>query len=182
MSKTFIIYCLFFNALLLSQTMNANECSHILNTKVKDINGQEVNLCQYQGKVLLIVNTASKCGFTKQYTNLQNLYNKYKENGFEVLAFPSNDFANQEPANNEQIQKFCKTEFNIPFPIFAKVHVKGKNQLELYEKLSSAKGTAQWNFQKYLINKKGQVVKKFAPWVNPVSKEITNAIEEELNK
>lgn len=159
-----------------------SDCSSILDTKVKNINGEEVNLCQYQGKVLLIVNTASKCGFTRQYADLQKLYVKYKDSGFEVLAFPSNDFANQEPAKEEQIQKFCKSEFNITFPLFSKIHVKGKNQFELYEKLSSAKGGVQWNFQKYLINKKGQVVAKFAPWVNPLSKDIVQSIEYEVSK
>lgn len=161
---------------------NISACSTLLNTTVKDIEGNEVNLCKYYGKVLLIVNTASKCGFTKQFYDLEKIYEQYKSQGLEILAFPSNDFANQEPANDEQIKNLCKTEYKTSFPLFAKAHVKGKSRLKLYEDLASAKGDVQWNFQKYLINKRGQVVKKFAPWVSPNSKDILKAIDEELKK
>lgn len=161
---------------------NLSACSTLLNTTVKDIDGNEVNLCKYYGKVLLIVNTASKCGFTKQFYDLEKIYEQYKSQGLEILAFPSNDFANQEPANDDQIKNICKTEYKTTFPLFAKSHVKGKSKLKLYEDLASAKGDVQWNFQKYLINKKGQVVKKFAPWISPNSKDIVKAINEELKK
>jgi glutathione peroxidase len=189
----YLIAIFLFNALLCASaekdiplsssiSMYSDNCSHILDTTVKDLNGQEVNLCKYKGKILLIVNTASKCGFTKQFSDLQKLYEKYRGQGLEILAFPSNDFAQQEPGSEEQIKKFCKEELGITFPIFGKVHVRGKNQSLLYEKLSSAKGGVQWNFQKYLINKKGQAINKFAPWVNPLSPPVIKAIENEIKK
>ncbi|MDX1921000.1 MAG: glutathione peroxidase, partial [Candidatus Caenarcaniphilales bacterium] len=159
-----------------------NTCSSLLNTLVKDIDGNEVNLCKYQGKVLLIVNTASKCGFTKQFYDLEKIYEQFKGQGLEILAFPSNDFANQEPANEEQIKNICRVDYKTTFPLFSKTHVKGKNRSQLYENLTSGKGDVQWNFQKYLVNKKGQVVKKFAPWVSPSSQDIVKAINEELKK
>lgn len=177
------ILCLSVSSSQAGEKVNSNSgCSDLLNTQVKTIEGEEISLCKYQGKVLLIVNTASKCGFTKQYADLENLYDKYKADGFEVLAFPSNDFADQEPGNEEQIKKFCSANFNVTFPLHAKSHVKGKNKSDLYLKLSSAKGDVQWNFQKYLVNRKGQVIKKFAPWTSPLSPSLEDLIKEELKK
>jgi glutathione peroxidase len=177
---TLILSILFLNTM--NFPIEANNCSNLLNTVVKDIDGHEVNLCKYQGKVILVVNTASRCGFTGQYGDLEKVYKKYKERGLEVLAFPSNDFAGQEPGNEEQIKKFCQINYDVSFPMFAKVHVRGREQSPIYEKLTSSKGTVQWNFQKYLINKKGQVVKKFAPWIKPISSPLETAILEELTK
>jgi glutathione peroxidase len=160
----------------------SQSCSNLLNTEVNDIDGKPVNLCKYQGKVLLIVNTASKCGFTGQYKDLEILYEKYKDKGFEILAFPSNDFASQEPGNEEQIKKFCTLSYHTTFPLFAKVHVKGKEQNELYQKLTKSKGDVTWNFQKYIVSKNGEVIKKFAPWTSPTSKSIEEIIRAELAK
>jgi glutathione peroxidase len=165
-----------------SAAVTTNNCPDLLNIKVKDINGQEVNLCKYQGKVLLIVNTASKCGFTCQYADLEKLYQKYHSQGFEILAFPSNDFLNQEPAADEQIKSFCSLNYNISFPLFAKIKVKGKEQSPLYAKLSALKGSPQWNFQKYLINREGKLIEKFAPITSPLSAKIEKSIKLELNK
>ncbi len=167
----------------IAQSQNsAIKCSDLLNTKVKDIDGQEVNLCKYQGKVLLIVNTASKCGFTGQYADLEKLYQKYHNQGFEILAFPSNDFLNQEPANNEEIKSFCTLNYNISFPLFAKIKVKGKEQSPLYAKLSAAKGNPQWNFQKYLISREGKVIENFAPLTSPLSAKLEKSIMAEIKR
>jgi glutathione peroxidase len=175
----FTILFIFSNSMVFSKD---NCSSNILNTVVKDIDGKDVNLCNYEGKVLLIVNTASKCGFAGQYKDLEKLYEKYKAKGFEVLAFPSNDFAGQEPGNETEIKKFCTLNYQATFPLFSKVHVKGKQQNPLYQKLTSAKGGVQWNFQKYLVARNGQVVKKFSPWTSPLSDDIEKAIVNELNK
>ncbi|MDX1918707.1 MAG: glutathione peroxidase [Candidatus Caenarcaniphilales bacterium] len=157
-----------------------DRCSGVLNHKVRDIHGGEVDLCNYQGKALLVVNTASKCGFTGQYDDLQKLYEIYHSRGFEVLAFPSNDFAAQEPGDNQQIAKFCTVNYKITFPLFAKINVKGKEQSPFYSDLEKAKGGVVWNFQKYLIDRNGKVIGKFAPWTNPMSEIIQREIEKIL--
>lgn len=148
------------------------------------INGKEKSLSEYQGKVLLIVNTASGCGFTPQYAALQSLYEKYHSQGFEVLAFPSNDFGKQEPGSNQEIEKFCNLRFKVKFPLFEKIDVKGESIHPLYRYLtmqSSKKGSIKWNFSKFLIDKNGQVVDRFAPMTDPLSKKMTQAIEELLS-
>lgn len=157
-------------------------CSDLLQTKVKKYDGSIADLCNYQGQVLLIVNTASKCGFTGQFSELETLYKEYKEQGFMVLAFPSGDFMWQEFSSDKQIQEFCSKKFAVTFPVFAKAHVKGSNQLDLFNKLSSKMGSPKWNFQKYLINREGEVVKTFAPWVKPSDQSIVSDIEKELAK
>jgi glutathione peroxidase len=143
--------------------------------------GESQSLSEFTGKVLLIVNTASQCGFTPQYDGLQSIYDKYKEKGFEVLGFPCNQFGKQEPGTNEEINTFCETRFHIKFPIFAKVDVNGDDALPLYDHLKqSAPGILgtkkiKWNFTKFLINREGQVIKRFAPRTKP--EEITQEIE-----
>jgi glutathione peroxidase len=127
---------------------------------VKDINGKTVKLANYKGKVLLIVNTASKCGFTPQYKELEAFYEKNKSKGFEILGFPANDFMGQEPGSDQEIQQFCSTKFNVTFPMFSKISVKGKNSAPLYKFLTQKKENGQleapvkWNFQKFLVDKK----------------------------
>lgn len=180
--KCVIVSVIVLMLMCITPSSEANTCSDLLNTVVKDIDGEEVNLCKYQGKVVLVVNTASKCGFTGQYAGLQALYAKYKDQGLEILAFPSNDFARQEPGNEDQIKKFCQQNYHVTFPMFSKVRVRGREMSPIYEKLTSSKGTVQWNFQKYLINRRGQVVKKFAPWIKPLSSPLEAAIKEELQK
>ncbi|MBL4909967.1 MAG: glutathione peroxidase [Alteromonadaceae bacterium] len=140
---------------------------------VKNNLGEEVSLEQYQGKTLLIVNTASACGFTPQYQGLQALYEKYQQQGLEILAFPCNQFGKQEKGSNEEIKSFCDLRFNIKFPLFDKVEVNGDNAHPLYNYLKAqapgilgSKGI-KWNFTKFLINNEGKVIKRFAPTVKP---------------
>lgn len=144
--------------------------------QVKNINGKEVNLSEYKGKVLLIVNTASECGLTPQYEGLEELYKKYKDN-LEILAFPCNQFGGQEPGDEEKIKEFCDLRFNISFPLFSKIEVNGENTHPLYNYLKQeapgVMGTKKikWNFTKFLIDREGNVIKRFAPTSTPESLE-----------
>jgi len=142
--------------------------------------GKVIPLAAYRGKVLLIVNTASRCGFTPQYEGLEQLYQRYRARGFEVLAFPANDFMNQEPGNDAEIRTFCTTEYGTTFPLFAKVKVTGRDMHPLYAWLTrdSAKpGNVRWNFSKFLVGPDGQVVARFDSKVDPLSSQVTDAIE-----
>ncbi len=160
--------------------------SSINNITVKDTFGKDVNLSSYKGKVLLIVNVASKCGYTPQYEGLENLYKKYKSKGFEILAFPCNDFGGQEPGTNEEIRNFCSTNYSVTFPLFDKIKVLGDKRSELYSVLinneSTEKGDVKWNFEKFLIDKEGNIVARFRSKVKPESDELVQAIEKELSK
>jgi glutathione peroxidase len=151
---------------------------------LKDIDGKATSLKDYSGKVLLIVNVASKCGNTPQYTALEALQQKYKEKGFTVLGFPCNDFGGQEPGTADEIKTFCSTKYNVTFPLFEKLHVKGAEQHPLYAALtgksSPAPGDVTWNFGKFLIGKDGKVIKRFDPKVKPDAKEVTDAIDAAL--
>ena len=144
-------------------------------------NGQEIPLEKYAGKVLLIVNTASKCGFTPQYAGLQNLYTQYQEQGLEVLGFPCDQFGHQEPGSDSEIERFCSLKFNVNFPLFKKIEVNGSNTTELYQYLKSAapgvlgSKSIKWNFTKFLVNKQGVVTKRYASTTKP--EEITADIE-----
>ena len=153
---------------------------------LKDINGKDTTLKAYQGKVLLVVNVASKCGLTPQYEALEKLYEKYHDKGLEILGFPCNDFAGQEPGTNEQIKQFCSSTYHVTFPMFDKLHVKGPEQHPLYEALTGkdAKfpGDVKWNFGKFLISRDGTVFKRFEPKVTPDSAEVVSAIETALEK
>ena len=148
---------------------------------VKAANGVEKSLGEYQGQVLLIVNVASRCGFTKQYGGLQELQNKYKNKGFQILGFPCNDFGGQEPGTLEEIQKFCSTNYQATFTLFEKVHAKGTTT-EPYTTLNQAQpaGDVDWNFEKFLISKEGVVLKRFKSAVEPNSEELKRAIEDAL--
>ena len=149
-------------------------------------NGTEEKLEDYKGKVLLIVNTASKCGFTPQYEGLEELYQKYKEQGLEILGFPCNQFGAQEPGSDNDIAEFCKVNFGVSFPLFSKIDVNGENAHPLYKELkSSAKGilgteAIKWNFTKFLISRDGEEVTRYAPKDSPES--LINKIEELLAK
>ncbi|MBE0538551.1 MAG: glutathione peroxidase [Ignavibacterium sp.] len=153
---------------------------------VKDIDGKFVKLSDYNGKVLLIVNVASYCGFTKQYSGLEKIYKEYKDKGFEILAFPCNQFGEQEPGTNEEIKNFCSSKFDVTFKLFDKINVNGKDKSPLYSILTdneiTGKADIKWNFEKFLIDKDGNVVSRYATKVEPTGKEITSAIEKQLNK
>ena len=147
---------------------------------IESISGEQLDLRQFKGKTVLIVNVASKCGFTKQYADLQTLYEKYKDQGLVVVGIPSNQFGGQEPGSNKEIKDFCETNFNITFPITDKVDVKGKNAHELYIWAKKNYGNStvpKWNFHKILINKDGKVQDAFNSFNNPLSKKIINEIE-----
>ncbi len=160
----------------------------VLDFHVKDIDGKPVDLSVYQGKVLLVVNTASQCGNTPQYKDLEAIYEKYKGQGFEVLAFPANEFGAQEPGTNEEIKQFCSSKYKVSFPLFSKIVVKGKGKHPLYDFLTSEStnpkhaGEIEWNFTKFLVNRKGEVIARFHHRENPSSATITGAIEKALGE
>ena len=150
---------------------------------MKDAKGNDVNLSDYKGKVLLIVNTATGCGFTPQYEGLQDLYEKYQEQGLEILDFPCNQFAGQAPGTEEEIVDFCQSRYGVTFRQFAKIEVNGKNEDPLYTYLKKEKGgflgdRIKWNFTKFLIDREGNVVERFAPTVKP--EDIDSKIKELL--
>ena len=141
------------------------------------------SLCQYQGKVILVVNTASFCGFTSQYEGLEKLYAKYKDQGFVVLGFPSNDFGQQEPGSNKEIADFCKNTYDVKFPMFSKSAVSGTNPNPLFKMLIAKTGTTpKWNFYKYLIDRNGNVIDSYGSLTKPSSNSITNQIEKLLGE
>ena len=147
---------------------------------IKNINNEIINLDQYKGKTILLVNVASKCGFTKQYTGLQELYEKYRDKNFYVIGVPSNQFGGQEPGSNGEIKNFCETNFNITFPLTDKVDVKGDNAHEIYKWAKKNYGNSavpKWNFHKILINKDGKIHETFGSFSDPLSKKIITNIE-----
>ena len=144
----------------------------IYDFKVKDTYGEEVSIADFKGKVMLIVNTASKCGFTPQFEGLEKLYLELKDRGLEILGFPCNQFANQDPGTNEEIRNFCTLNYGVSFPIFEKIDVNGPNEAPLYEYLKKEKGgvlggAIKWNFTKFLVDREGNVVERYAPAVEP---------------
>ena len=165
-----------------------NKMNTLYDINVDTINGKSILMDEYKGKTILIVNTASRCGFTGQYEGLQTIYEKYKDQGLIVLAFPSNNFMGQEPGSNESIANFCSTRFNITFPIFAKIDVKGKNQHPLFKWLTSKEtnpsfsGGITWNFNKFLISPEGEIINRFGSRTTPKNNKIIAAIEQSLAK
>ena len=154
--------------------------------EVETIKGEKTTMGEYKGKVLLIVNIAGKCGFTYQLKNLEEVYLKYKERGFEILGFPTNDFLHQEPRPNDQIEEFCSRTYNVTFPLFAKLVCKGKDQHPLYQYLTCKStnpkfsGAISWNFNKFLISKDGLIINRFDTKTKPDDENVTKAIEEAL--
>lgn len=145
---------------------------NIYDFKVRNAKGVEVPMTEYQGKVLLIVNTATGCGFTPQYEGLQNLYDKYKDKGLEILDFPCNQFGHQAPGTEEEIQEFCTLKYKTTFPLFSKIDVNGKNAAPLFTFLKNQKGgflgdDIKWNFTKFLVSRDGKVVERYAPVTKP---------------
>jgi len=148
-----------------------------------DIDGKPVNLAQYKGKVLLVVNTASFCGNTPQYTDLESVYEQYRDKGFEVLAFPANNFGQQEPGTNAEIKGFCLTKYSVSFPLFSKISVKGDDKHPLYRYLTEQSpfpGEVEWNFQKYLIDRSGKVVARYHHRTKPSAPDIVQDVERVL--
>lgn len=162
--------------------------SGIYGIEVETITGEATTLGEYRGKVLLVVNTASKCGFTGQYEGLQKLYETYRDQGLVVLGFPSNDFLRQEPGTNEEIQSFCKLNYGVSFPLFGKISVKGKNKHPLYAYLTSKSANPQfsgkisWNFNKFLISRDGQVVGRFGSRTPPGDEKLATALKAALRE
>jgi len=178
---------------------------NVYNFDVKKISGESTSLNAYKGKVMLVVNVASKCGLTPQYEGLETLYKNYREKGLEVLGFPANEFLAQEPGSNSEIQQFCTMNFGVNFPMFEKIVVKGEGQHPLYNYLTTTKPVTtmkeggslisrltekglisgkendiKWNFEKFLVNKKGEVVDRFSPELDPMDPVIVKAVEREL--
>jgi len=151
---------------------------------VRSIEGEPVALDRYRGKVLLLVNVASRCGLTPQYVDLEALYTQYRDRGLEVLGFPCNQFMNQEPGSEAEIQQFCQTQYGVQFPLFAKIEVNGSGRHPLYRWLTAAAqsqpGDIQWNFEKFLIDRTGQVAARFAPRVLPLDATLIEALERTL--
>ena len=163
--------------------VTAAQTGSIYDFTLNDIDGKPVSLSQFQGKVLLLVNTASFCGNTPQYEGLQNMYERYKAKGFEILAFPANNFGQQEPGTNDEIKKFCYTKYSLTFPLFGKISVKGEDKHPLYRYLTERSpfpGEVEWNFQKYLVDRTGTVIARYHHRTKPLSDEVVRDVERTL--
>ncbi len=179
-----------FSMLLLSlaATLAAAQAHNIYDFTLKSIDGQPVTLKSYSGKVVMLVNVASKCGFTPQYAGLESLYEKYKDRGFVIVGVPANNFAQQEPGTNEEIKTFCSRKYNVTFPMMAKVSVLGDDETPLYRFLTDKSsnpqvgGDIKWNFTKFLFDRNGRPVARFEPATTPDSPEVQAAIESALSK
>jgi glutathione peroxidase len=172
---------------ILMATASIFAASTIYDFTLPSIDGKNMPLAEFKGKVMLVVNVASKCGYTPQYSALEALYRKYKDKGFVILGFPANNFGGQEPGTNEEIKTFCSTKYNVTFPLYAKVSVLGTDQTPLYRYLTketdqSISGDIKWNFTKFLVARDGKVVQRFEPAVKPDSPEVMSAIEKLLNQ
>ena len=175
---------LVFGVLLIMAT-SLFAASGIYSFTLNSIDGKPAPLADYKGKVVLVVNVASQCGYTPQYTALEAIYEKYKDQGFVILGFPANNFGAQEPGTNEEIKTFCTRKYSVKFPMYSKISVKGDDQAPLYAYLTKETGPGmtgdiKWNFTKFLVDKNGKVVQRFESAVTPDSKEVTSAIEKQL--
>jgi glutathione peroxidase len=160
--------------------------SSVLDFTLNSLDGKPAPLADYRGKVVLIVNVASRCGYTPQYTGLEKIYEKYKDQGFVILGFPANNFGGQEPGTNEEIKTFCSSKYQVTFPMYSKVSVKGADATPLYQFLTDKKsnpatgGEIEWNFTKFLVDRSGKVIARFEPAIEPESSGVTGAIEKAL--
>lgn len=171
-------------ALMVAQIVSAQTNTSLYDIPLKDIDGKDTSLKAYQGKVLLVVNVASHCGFTPQYESLEAIQKKYEAKGFTVVGFPCNDFGAQEPGTADEIKQFCSSKYSVTFPLFEKLHVKGPEQHPLYAALTGKQspfpGDIKWNFGKFVIGKDGKILKRFDSQVKPDSQQVTSAIESAL--
>jgi glutathione peroxidase len=161
--------------------------ANIYDFTLPSIDGKPMPLAEFKGKVVLVVNVASRCGYTPQYSALESLYEKYKDQGFVIVGFPANNFGAQEPGTNEEIKTFCSRKYNVTFPMYSKVSVKGDDQTPLYQYLTkqtgaSIAGDIKWNFTKFLVDRNGNVVQRFESAVTPDSKEVVSAVEKQLSQ
>jgi len=164
-------------------TSSAFAASSVHEFTLPSIDGAPAPLSAYKGKVALLVNVASKCGYTPQYTGLQALYQKYKDQGFVILGFPANNFGAQEPGTNEEIKTFCSSKYMVTFPMYGKISVKGADQAPLYKFLTdNTGGDIKWNFTKILVDQNGKIISRFESKVEPDSAELVGAIEKALHK
>ena len=181
-----ILKKLIYTSLIMFSFFNISKADYtkvFFDFSIRDINEEKIDLSIYKNKTVLLVNVASNCGFTKQYAELQILYEKYKDKNFIILGVPSNQFGGQEPGSNSEIKKFCETNFNISFPITDKYEVKGENAHPIYswaKKNYGKSAVPKWNFHKILINKDGKIEETYASFTNPMSKKLINKIEEIL--
>tara|TARA_B110000027_G_scaffold95123_2_gene100393 strand:- start:377 stop:931 length:555 start_codon:yes stop_codon:yes gene_type:complete len=179
-NKNYLIISIFILMFSFFEKVDAKYEKLFFELNIKSINGESIDLNQFKGKAVLLVNVASKCGFTKQYTDLQKLYELFKDKGFVIIGVPSNQFGGQEPGSNKEIKDFCETNFNISFPMTEKVDVKGDSANELYSwaKMNYGKSAIpKWNFHKILINKEGKVQNTYNSFIEPLSKKIIKEIE-----
>jgi glutathione peroxidase len=177
-------HALVIGALLMSSAAYA--ANNVYDFTMNNIEGQATPLSSYKGKVVLLVNVASKCGYTPQYSGLESLYEKYRDKGFVIVGIPANNFGSQEPGTNDEIKEFCTRKYNVSFPMMSKVSVKGSDITPLYQYLTdksanpSTGGDIQWNFTKFLVGKDGKVIGRFEPKVTPDAPELTSAIDKAL--
>jgi glutathione peroxidase len=181
------ILLILFSSVLVSQPkeQTAVDKKSIYDFTMKTIDGKEKSLADYKGEVLLVVNVASQCGFTPQYKDLEEVFEKYKDKGFRILAFPANNFGEQEPGSNQEIKTFCQTNYSVTFDLFSKISVKGDDQHPLYRyitKESPFPGDVKWNFQKYLVDKDGNIVAMFPSRVKPTDKAFIEKVESLLGQ
>ena len=184
------VLSVFFLAIFIGVTSSAvsAQSKSVLNFKMKNIDGKDVKLKKYKGDVFLIVNTASECGYTPQYAGLQAIYTKYQAKGFTILGFPANNFGGQEPGTEKEIKEFCESKYKVTFPMFAKISVKGEDQHPLYNFLTAKEtnpkfaGDISWNFNKFLVNRKGEVVARFSSKDKPDGDVVMQAIEKYLKE
>ncbi len=187
MLKLFALLCVALLTTVVSSLAHAADAKSPLDFKMKDIEGQEVDLGSYKGKVVLIVNVASQCGLTPQYGGLEALYERYGDKGLVILGFPANEFGKQEPGTDGEIREFCTTNYGVKFPMFSKIVVKGGGMHPLYQYLTKNAnpkfvGEVSWTFEKFLVDRLGNVVARFTPKVAPESADLIKAVETELAK
>jgi len=178
-------YLMFGMVILMATSTFAS--SNLYNFTLPSIDGKPMPLADFKGKVILMVNVASQCGYTPQYSALEAIYEKYKDQGFVILGFPANNFGQQEPGSNEEIKAFCSRKYSVTFPLYSKISVKGSDQAPLYQYLThdadpSHRGDIKWNFTKFLVDRNGNVVERFEPAVTPDSAEVGSAIEKLLKQ